>query len=470
MDKTAIEVDYLIIGAGAAGMAFADTLMTESSATMAIVDKHHRPGGHWNDAYPFVRLHQPSQYYGVNSRPLGSGSMYESGLNKGYYELASGQEVLSHFDLVMQQRFIPSGRVHYFPMSEFAEAEGGGRVTSLLSGEQRSIRAKKVVDGTYSKMEVPSTRTPSYRVGEGVTCIPLNDLPRVAKTHSSYVVVGAGKTAMDACIWLLENGANPDSICWIMPRDSWLLNRENFQPGPEFLARTAKDLGDQVEAIATAETVDDVFLKLEECESLFRIDPAVEPRAYHCAVISRGELEQLRRIRNIVRMGHVLEIESDSIVLEEGVVPAAPDALYIDCSAAGIPTRPTTPVFDGNRITLQWVRLCQPTFSAAFIGHVEAAFQDEAEKNQLCAPIPPPTVPLDWIRMMATELSNRLRWMQNPGVAEWIANARLDPFNSQIRALTGTETETIEQIQRYREHFGPAMGKIGQLLSAQPAH
>ncbi len=56
------------------------------------------------------------------------------------------------------------------------------------------------------------------------------------------------------------------------------------------------------------------------------------------------------------------------------------------------------PVFDGNRITLQWVRLCQPTFSAALIGHVEATYNDEAEKNQLCAPIPLPTVPLDWLR------------------------------------------------------------------------
>lgn len=466
MDNAAVEVDYLIIGAGAASMAFADTLMTESSATMAMVDRHHRPGGHWNDAYPFVRLHQPSQYYGVNSRPLGSGAKYETGLNAGYYELASGQEVLSYFDLVMQQRFIPSGRVQYFPMSELAETDGGGTVTSLLSGEQRTIKAKKVVDGTYSKMQVPSTRPPAYAVGDGVSCIPLNELPRVAKAHSSYVVVGAGKTAMDACIWLLENGANPDSICWIMPRDSWILNRENFQPGPEFLARTARDLGDQVEALATAETVDDIFLKLEAAESLFRIDPSVTPEAYHCAVVSKGELEYLRRIRNVVRMGHVLEIEADRIVLEKGSVPAAADALYIDCSAAGIPTRPTLPVFEGKRITLQWVRLCQPTFSAAFIGHVEATYNDEIEKNQLCAPIPPPTVPLDWLRMMAIELNNRLRWMQNPEIAEWTATARLDPFNAQIRSLTGTETEAIEQLQRYRANYGPAMAKLQQLLPA----
>ena len=85
---------------------------------MVIVDRHHRPGGHWNDAYPFVRLHQPSSSYGVNSTPLGSGAIDEVGLNIGFEELASGQEVLSHFDRVMRQRFLPSGRVRWFPSSE----------------------------------------------------------------------------------------------------------------------------------------------------------------------------------------------------------------------------------------------------------------------------------------------------------------------------------------------------------------
>ena len=74
MAKNSIDVDYLIVGCGAVGMAFADSIYTETTATMAIVDRHHRPGGLWNDAYPFVRLHQPSATYGVSSRPLGSGT------------------------------------------------------------------------------------------------------------------------------------------------------------------------------------------------------------------------------------------------------------------------------------------------------------------------------------------------------------------------------------------------------------
>ena len=41
-----IETDYLIVGAGAMGMAFADTLVSESDARVVIVDRGHQPGGH----------------------------------------------------------------------------------------------------------------------------------------------------------------------------------------------------------------------------------------------------------------------------------------------------------------------------------------------------------------------------------------------------------------------------------------
>ena len=461
MDESTIDADYLIVGAGAAGMAFADSLLTDTNTNIAIVDRHHRPGGHWNDAYPFVRLHQPAANYGVNSRPLGSGAKDEVGLNKGLYELASGQEVLSHFDLVMQQRFLSSGRVRYFPMSDFVD---DGCITSLLSGRRRAVRAAKIVDATHSKMSVPSTHRPQYTVSPGVTCVPLNDLPRVAHTYAAYVVIGAGKTGMDACIWLLDNGADPDSIRWIMPRDSWLLNRSRFQPGDEFFEAVVQSLADQVEALAEAESIDDVFARLEAFDEVRRIDPTVKPEAYHCAIVSDGELAQLRRIHNIIRLGRVTRIDSDQIVLEHGTIATGPESLHIDCSAAGIPTRPTKPVFDGDRITLQWVRLCQPTFSAALIGHVEAVIPDEEQKNHICTPIAPPTVPSDWLRMMVVELANRKCWSAIPELSMWLQNARLDGFMARLGALTGTETEILAHLQRYLENVGAAATNARRLL------
>ncbi|MEM8753358.1 MAG: NAD(P)/FAD-dependent oxidoreductase, partial [Pseudomonadota bacterium] len=110
-----IETDYLIVGCGAVGMAFADVVLSETEADIVIVDRHHMPGGHWNDAYSFVTLHQPSAFYGVSSMELSSGRKDEVGLNKGLHELASGAEVSAYFDKAMRQRFLPSGRVRYFP-------------------------------------------------------------------------------------------------------------------------------------------------------------------------------------------------------------------------------------------------------------------------------------------------------------------------------------------------------------------
>ncbi|MEO0831869.1 MAG: NAD(P)-binding protein, partial [Pseudomonadota bacterium] len=48
MGQSVLETDYLIVGSGAVGMAFADILLTETDASMVIVDQYQKPGGHWN--------------------------------------------------------------------------------------------------------------------------------------------------------------------------------------------------------------------------------------------------------------------------------------------------------------------------------------------------------------------------------------------------------------------------------------
>ena len=182
--------DYLVVGSGAMGMAFADVLLSETDANIIIVDKHHQPGGHWNDAYPFVRLHQPSAFYGVNSRKLGSNKIDETGLNKGLYELATNGEVCSYFDQVMQLQFLPSGRVKYFPSCNY---NGNGLFESLLSGTQYSVSFKKEVDSTYMDVLVPSRRPPPFEIESNAHCVPLNKLPDVSYRYDDFVIVGGGK-------------------------------------------------------------------------------------------------------------------------------------------------------------------------------------------------------------------------------------------------------------------------------------
>ncbi|BCW48455.1 hypothetical protein StoSoilB13_07970 [Arthrobacter sp. StoSoilB13] len=92
-----IEADYLVVGAGTAGMVFTDRILAHSDATVAIVDRRHAPGGHWQDAYPFVRLHQPANLYGVESVPFGASRRDVSGTNAGMYELAGPERDLCAF-------------------------------------------------------------------------------------------------------------------------------------------------------------------------------------------------------------------------------------------------------------------------------------------------------------------------------------------------------------------------------------
>src|SRR5215208_4621219 len=205
-----IEADYLVVGAGAMGLAFTDTLVGESDATVVVVDRNDQPGGHWTMAYPFVRLHQPSAYYGVNSRDLGSNAIDNDGLNAGYYELASGAEVCAYFDGVMRQHLLPTGRVTYLPMSEYL---GDGRIRTL-GGEEIAVSARRVVR-SHVEIVVPSMRPPPYSVAPGVDCVPPNDLARIREARDRYVIVGAGKTAMDACLWLLRHGVTAQRLTWI---------------------------------------------------------------------------------------------------------------------------------------------------------------------------------------------------------------------------------------------------------------
>src|SRR6476619_5918325 len=74
--ETTLDVDYLVVGAGAMGMAFTDALITaDPNASVAIVERRWGAGGHWLDAYGFVRLHQASAFYGVASTLLGGGRL-----------------------------------------------------------------------------------------------------------------------------------------------------------------------------------------------------------------------------------------------------------------------------------------------------------------------------------------------------------------------------------------------------------
>ncbi len=455
-----LKTDYLIIGSGAMGMAFADTLLTESDASMIIVDRYAKPGGHWNLAYPFVTLHQPSQFYGVSSKELSKGKKDTLGLNKGLYELATGAEVSSYYEEVMRDTFLPSGRVKYFPMCEYL---GGRQFTSLLSGDSFEVTFnKKLVDCTYLKTNVPSTHTPNFIVNPDVRFIPLNDLVHVNKPVNEYVVIGGGKTGIDACLWLLQNHVHPDKIKWIVSRDAWLLNRENTQPGQEFFDNTIGTQARKFEAIAHSTSIEDMFDRLEAANIFLRLDKHVRPSMFHGATVSPQELVELRKIKHIIRLGRVQEIESNEITLENGTIPTFADNLHVDCSASAITNLKTKPIFQDSLITPQTVRAYQPVFSASVAAYVEVSYDDDKKKNNICQVVPLPNADTDWIQMTAMQMVNQLTWSQDKTLRKWVRDNRLDGFGKIVMEADRSDEDKMAILAKLREHAMPAMMKLQQ--------
>ncbi len=456
------KTDYLIVGTGAVGMAFADVLLHETDANMILVDQYAAPGGHWNMAYPFINLHQPSQYYGVSSKELSKGKKDEVGLNKGLHDLASGAEVLSYFDDVMRHTLLPSGRVQYFPMCDYV---GDGKFISRLSGEEHSVEATKIVDATYLKTSVPSTHTPNFDIADNTRFIPLNSLTRVQHPPKGYSVIGGGKTGIDACLYLLECGVNPDMITWIMPRDAWLLDRENTQPSMEFFHSTMESQAAQFESIANATSITDMFDRLEACGYFVRIDKNVRPQMFHGATISKAELAELQRIKNIVRLGRVTAIEADKIVLEHGTIPTGPDILHVDCSASAITNVALKPIFEGNLITPQMVRSYQPVFSAAFIAHIEASMDTDNKKNEMTGVVPLPNHDTDYLRFTAAFMMNQYIWSQNPEIRDWLLGNRLDGFSKMVSLIDPADKEKTDVMNRLRSASMPAMANLQKFIA-----
>lgn len=457
-------VDYLVVGAGAMGLAFADAIVAETDRTVAIVDRYDQPGGHWTLAYPFVRLHQPSIGYGVNSRPLGTGAIDAHGPNAGFLELASVGEIQAYFDQVMRQTLLPSGRVRYLPMTEHL---GGHACRSLVTGEEFVVpAARAVVDATYQNVTVPAMREPPFEVGEGVACAPPNALAALGGRHRRFTVIGAGKTGMDAALWLLRRGVSPDDITWVMPRDAWLIDRALTQPGPAFADAVLPVYVAQYEAVMAATSIGDLFARLEACGRLIRLDPAVRPTMYRCATVSRGELTELRSIRRVVRQGRARRIDAELITLDEGILPTSPDTLHVDCTADGLERRPELPVFADGRITLQSVRTCQQVFSAALIGHVELAYGDPAVKNDLCRPIAHPNTDLDFLRTTIADSRNERRWAEDAELQRWLDGARLDWVRNVGPALPEDAAERAEALALRRDVVAAMAAKLQNLLDA----
>jgi hypothetical protein len=460
-----IETDYLVIGAGATGIAFADALVNRADVDIVIVDRRSRPGGHWLDAYPFVRLHQPSATYGVDSRELGSGRIDTSGPNAGYYELATGAEVVQYFGAVLDEGLIPTGRVRFFGTSQYLGTDGDDHgFVSSLTGEATSVKVRKrVVDATYVAPTIPSRHAPSFEVDDGVRFVSPNRLADLSEPGSRYTVIGSGKTAMDTCGWLIEQRVSPDNIRWIKPREPLMLNRAFTQPR-ELMASYMQLQASIARAAATADQPMDLALQLRSEGVLVQVHTDVEPSAFRGGTISVGEVERIRQVQDVVRSGYVRRIGTDRVTLTHGEIDAVTGEVFVDCTARGVPTTTPLPVFGHERMTLQYVTLGNATYSAATIGVVEALVGDDVDKNALCPPSAFDGTLIGFPSTVLPALQGSAARGAVPDIAAWTAGTRMNPVRGAADRMD--DPAIASAFATIGEYAPRAVGNLARLAGA----
>jgi hypothetical protein len=474
--------DYLIIGAGAVGLAFADTLLDEDpDCHITFVDKHAKPGGHWNDAYSFVALHQPSAFYGVNSMAFEGEQIDTHGPNQGLYALASGTEVSAYFEKVMNLRLLPSGRVAYHRLSEFKgrDESGTARIAGVLSGAEQTLAVRrKLVDATFYQTSVPSTHKRAFTVADGVRVAAPGELPELWKAPASipqhFVILGGGKTAMDAGVWLIEGGVDPARVSWVRPRDSWLSNRKFIQPGEDFIEATIAHQIAHLEAFRQSQSGEEVFEALERGGHMLRIDPEVTPEMYHYAVISEGEIALLRQITQVIRKGRVTGIAPGALHFGDAVHKVPESTLFIDCTARAVPftaEENSGPQFRGDTIVLQPVHVPLVTFSAALTAFLEVHYPDDATRNQLARSGALTDTPATFPYAFMMNLMNRGTWSQTPEIAAWLAKSRLDPTGPTVARMIAAGDPRLAVLGGFRTAVMEAMPDVIRLgMAAKALH
>jgi hypothetical protein len=402
----------------------------------------------------------------VQSRRLGNDTIDTFGTNAGFYELATGAAVLGYYEEVLRDELLASGRVTYLPMHRY---DNDGSATSLLTGERVQLTAtRKVVNAHYIGSVVPSMRehTPSFVVSDSATLVSPAALSELEQSYPGYIIIGAGKTSADVCTWLLANGVDADAITWVRPRDSWFYNRAVVQPGVTFAKETFGGYANMLEAAAAATSVQDLAARYERAGVLLRIDETCEPTFYRGATMTQAEAGELRKIRDVVRMGYVRSIADGVVQLEHGTIERGAGSLFVDCTAEGLRRKPKVPVFAVGTICLQFVvNSGQACYSAALAGIVELSLESDDQKNAHLQAAPITGDLEDLARNFLTELENQLAWSSVPRIQDWVGRCRLNPAMAALASMDMSDHELVEIATRSLLGLEPARENLGRLVA-----
>ena len=148
------------------------------------------------------------------------------------------------------------------------------------------------------------------------------------------------------------------------------------------------------------------------------------------------------------------------MVLEHGEWSSDEKVLFVDCTADGLARRDRCPVFEGPRITLQSLMMCQQVFSASLIAMVEIRYaSDEIEQNRLCQPVPHPVDTRDFLVAFALTAANLQAW--GAAFGRWLRRSRLSILSHE------SLPSLIRQAWHARKNVAAGPERIERLLAQE---
>jgi len=309
-----------------------------------------------------------------------------------------------------------------------------------------------------------------------------------------FVVVGGGKTGMDAVFHLLtKKNVSPENLLWVVPNDAWITARENIGNCIDLLYTSAKlhedatvsgeidsDEKKESDAATTAVGVGEDFfqrgfIEWEKQGHIYRLDPSVVPTKFKDATLSLEELRTLQKsVPRMIRSGRISEITGQgTLVFQNGSTMDLPfpveDTLFLHCSAGAFhftkSNRSPPPIFEQHRIVVQDIYgtpgFC---FVGSMLGKLESmgSLSDEERNSMTRRPLPSPsdvTPPLgksggDVIGTVSEDhpfiqrAHNLRMWLDRPELREWIFANRLFHLAHADPAIVSDKLDYIFKVLR----------------------
>ena len=223
---------------------------------------------------------------------------------------------------------------------------------------------------------------------------------------------------------------------------------------------------DIMQAAVAAASLEDLFIRMEAADIMVRIDRSVTPTMAKTPTLATWELERLRTIEHVVRLGHVRLVERGRITLAAGSVAIAEDALVVHCAASGLKYPPPVSIWGPSAITPQPIRTGFPCFGAALTGYVEATREDDAEKNRLCPPTPYANTLAEWANINVLGTRAAMSFGSEPDIKAWADKVALNP--ARIPPEHPGSAELDDALGRLQTHVRPGLAKLAELSGVDP--